>query len=143
MRKFPGKANYDHVNAELLFKFQMGQIMVQSLGIVLQCYPDPPLTFTPRYPSMTTPSHLTDPHVVNSEDDVLHIKNLPSFDDALGQQVMFVRCDQFHVFLTMEVSQQKFIGFGTAHLVLDSPLHSSPTRANFLLDRGSNSLLKI
>lgn len=33
-----------------------------------------------------TPSFLTDPHDAKTEDDVLHIRNLPSFDDALGQR---------------------------------------------------------
>lgn len=42
--------------------------------------------FTHRFPSTATPSFLTDPHPVHTEDDVLHIKNLPNFEDALGQR---------------------------------------------------------
>lgn len=86
LRKFPQKADYEQIHAELNFQFQMGQFMIQGMGLYLQCYPEPPLTFTHRYPSMTSPSHLTDPHIVRTEDDVLHIKNLPSFEDAIGQQ---------------------------------------------------------
>jgi hypothetical protein len=42
--------------------------------------------FTHRFPSTATPAFLTDPHPVRTEDDVLHIKNLPNFEDALGQR---------------------------------------------------------
>lgn len=37
-----------------------------------------------RYPSLATPSLHTQPHEVGTEDDVLHIRNLPDFEDELG-----------------------------------------------------------
>ena len=39
-----------------------------------------------RYQSVTKPGVLATPHEINTEDDVLHIKNLPNFKDCLGQQ---------------------------------------------------------
>ena len=42
--------------------------------------------FGHRYPSPAVPSLLTSPHLAETEDDILHIKTLPSFDDSLGQK---------------------------------------------------------
>ena len=48
---------------------------------------EPPFSdMTHRYPSYASPSHLAQPHIVKTEDDVLHIRNLPTFEDSIGQQ---------------------------------------------------------
>ena len=39
-----------------------------------------------RWPSQANPMVFTKPHDARTEDDVLHIQSLPSFDDQLGQR---------------------------------------------------------
>ena len=37
----------------------------------------------PRWPSFAAPSRFTKPHTVHTEDDIVHLRSLPSFDDTL------------------------------------------------------------
>jgi hypothetical protein len=77
------------MDVELKWDFQQGVFIVEAFarGFMLKSYPDPPFTGNAvRYPSAAVPSNLAAPHEIASEDDVLHIKNLPSFEGALGQQ---------------------------------------------------------
>ena len=55
----------------------------------LYCKPRCPLTWGSghRWPSFATPSALTYPHGVKTEDDVLHVRQLPTFNGALHAQV--------------------------------------------------------
>lgn len=88
-RAFPRQKEYSQRDVELKWDFQQGVFVVEafSRGFMLKCYPDPPFVGnTVRYPSSAVPSNLAAPHSILSEDDVLHIKNLPSFGMALGQQ---------------------------------------------------------
>jgi hypothetical protein len=110
---FPRPAPWTQKHAELVWKMGEGEYIVLAFGLMLYCRPKKK-PFTHRFPSTATPSFLTNPHPVNTEDDVLHIKvgtlsffylflfvffsvcvlqykkmhfqNLPSFDDALGQR---------------------------------------------------------
>ena len=50
-----------------------------------------------KYPSGASPNSLGLPSHVETEDDVLHIRELPSFDDALGQ----ADCELLISFLTV------------------------------------------
>jgi hypothetical protein len=55
-------------------------------GFLLRCYPEDPYhKNTHRYPSTASPSFIAAPHEIQTEDDVLHIKNLPNFNDSLGR----------------------------------------------------------
>ena len=89
-RAFPRQKEYAQREVELQWDFQQGVFVVEafSRGFMLKCYPDPPFTDNAvRYPSAAVPSNLAAPHEINSEDDVLHVKNLPSFGSSgLGQQ---------------------------------------------------------
>ena len=89
-RAFPRqKLEYSQTEAELKWDYQQGVFIVEafSRGFMLKCYPDPPFTGNAvRYPSAAVPSNLAAPHDITSEDDILHIKNLPSFGESLGQQ---------------------------------------------------------
>ena len=88
-RAFPRQKEYSQMEVELKWDFQQGVFIVEafSKGFMLKCYPDPPFTGNSvRYPSAALPSNLASPHEVNTEDDVLHIKNLPNFGGVLGQQ---------------------------------------------------------
>ena len=88
-RAFPRKSHYMQSDVELKWKFEEGQFLVMAFaqGFALNCYPSPPFDkMKHRYPSAALPSFLASPHEITTEDDVLHIKNLPSFDDCLGQQ---------------------------------------------------------
>lgn len=88
-RAFPAKNQYTQMSVELKWGFDEGMFMVEAFqrGFTLRCYPEPPLQdATHRYASTANPSVLASPHQINTEDDVLHVKNLPSFKDCLGQQ---------------------------------------------------------
>jgi len=89
-RCFPGTGAWTQRDAELMFKLtDDGYVAIGYQNTPLSPRPQPPLTFADlkhRYPSYATPSFLTDPHEVNTEDDVLHIKNLPDFENCIGQQ---------------------------------------------------------
>ena len=87
LRAFPPIGNYSQFHAQLVWKNYNDSYGVEGFGnMPLFCRPKPPLSFAHRFPSTATPSFYTNPIQVNNEDDVLHIKNLPSFEDALGQQ---------------------------------------------------------
>lgn len=63
--------------------------MVYSFGgqFNIRAYAEAPFSdMKHRYPSFASPSHLAQPHAVHTEDDVLHIQNLPTFEEAIGQQ---------------------------------------------------------
>jgi hypothetical protein len=88
-RAFPPQKQFSQLQAELKWDFQQGVFIVEAFarGFMLKCYPDPPFVGNAvRYLSAAVPSNLAAPHEINSEDDVLHIKNLPSFGGGLGQQ---------------------------------------------------------
>lgn len=88
-RAFPRKAEYQQIHAELKWEFdaQSGAFTIKALGMELFAYPQPPFDKAlHRYPSVTNPSVLAQPHQIKTEDDVLHIKNLPDFKDCLSQQ---------------------------------------------------------
>jgi len=84
---FPPVAPWTQKHSELKWQMGDGIYLVQAYmpQFFLYCRPKK-RPFTHRFPSTATPSFLTDPHPVATEDDVLHIKNLPSFDDAIGQR---------------------------------------------------------
>lgn len=88
-RAFPPLHEYTQMAVELNWSYDQGMFMVEAFArnFLLKCYPDPPFVGNKsRYPSAALPSHLAPPHNIKTEDDVLHIKNLPSFNDCLGQQ---------------------------------------------------------
>ncbi|CAE7676808.1 unnamed protein product, partial [Symbiodinium microadriaticum] len=87
-RAFPPQKEFSQMAVELKWDFQQSfEVEAFARGFSLKCYPDPPFTGnTFRYPSASMPSNLAAPHEISTEDDVLHIKNLPSFDGCLGQQ---------------------------------------------------------
>jgi hypothetical protein len=88
-RAFPPQREYTQMAVELKWSFDQGMFIVEAFarGFSVKCYPDPPFTGnSSRYPSAALPSNLAAPHEISTEDDVLHIKNLPSFDGCLGQQ---------------------------------------------------------
>eukprot|EP01087_Luapelamoeba_hula_P004848 TRINITY_DN1482_c0_g1_i1.p1 TRINITY_DN1482_c0_g1~~TRINITY_DN1482_c0_g1_i1.p1 ORF type:complete len:4317 (-),score=602.49 TRINITY_DN1482_c0_g1_i1:51-13001(-) len=83
---FPRPALYTQQHAQLAWKMGDGEYFIIAYGqFLLHCRPKKK-PFTHRFPSVATPSFLTTPHPVETEDDVLHIKNLPSFEEALGQR---------------------------------------------------------
>jgi hypothetical protein len=73
-------------HAELHWEAKEQFYVVKAFGMPLSCRPTPPKPWTHRFPSTATPSFLTHPHPVKTEDDVLHIKNLPSFNEVMGQR---------------------------------------------------------
>ena len=89
LRAFPepsrdgADARYSQRDAELSFGFdeRSQQFVVSAFGRVLTCAS----TRRHRFPSSAQPSFYTRPHAVETEDDVLHVRALPSFRDALGQ----------------------------------------------------------
>lgn len=88
-RVFPPPSPFNQMSVELQWKFEQGVFMVFSFGgqFNIRANAEAPYSDTPhRYPSSAAPSHLAQPHDVRTEDDVLHIRNLPTFDDAIGQQ---------------------------------------------------------
>jgi hypothetical protein len=88
-RVFPPKNLFSQMNAELNWKFEQGVFVIEAFfdGFPLKCYADEPYKSSlHRFPSSARASNLALPHEINTEDDVLHIKNLPSFKDCLGQQ---------------------------------------------------------
>jgi hypothetical protein len=88
-RAFPPKGQYSQIDVELNWGFQEGAFIVEAFmrGFSLRCYPeDPYKAAIHRYPSSANPTFLASPHEIRTEDDVLHIKNLPSFKDCIGQQ---------------------------------------------------------
>jgi len=85
---FPPVGNYSQFDAQLQWLFRNGQYIVLAYNnFPLRCKPEPPLTFTHRFPSAATPALLIDADIgaIETEDDILHIKNLPSFGDVIGQ----------------------------------------------------------
>lgn len=87
-RAQPPRAEYTQMDVELKWDFEDGMFVVSSFtrGFMCKCYPEAPFTsHKHRYPSFAMASTITSPHEVNTEDDVLHIKNLPSFEDSLSQ----------------------------------------------------------
>lgn len=87
-RAFPPKHGYSQMDAELQWDFSQGVFVVQAFSpnFVVRCYPETPYNIvSPRYPSSANPTLLASPHTIATEDDVLHVKHLPSFDGALGQ----------------------------------------------------------
>lgn len=88
-RAFPPKAAFNQMSVELKWQFQEGAFIIEAFmqGFSLKCYAEEPFKGAlHRYPSTANPTHLASPHEIKTEDDVLHIKNLPSFKDCLGQQ---------------------------------------------------------
>ena len=64
--------------------FQEGQYLVTAYGrMPLFCKAD-----GHRWPSAATPSKYTFPNKVLTEDDVLHVRNLPNFDDVMGARAL-------------------------------------------------------
>ncbi len=98
VRAFPPKNNYEQIHAELQWQFQNGQIIIEAYSMQLECAPQPPFQhMRHRFPSLSKPGALAPPHDINTEDDVLHVKNLPSFGDNLGQ----ADCELFLSYLTV------------------------------------------
>ena len=98
VRAFPPKNNYEQIHAALQWQFQNGQIIVEAFSSQLECAPQPPFQhMRHRFPSLSKPSALAPPHDINTEDDVLHVKNLPSFGDNLGQ----ADCELFLSYMTV------------------------------------------
>jgi hypothetical protein len=88
-RAFPPKGTYSQADVELNWAFQEGAFIIEAFmrGFSLRCYPEDPFKGAiHRYPSTANPTFLASPHEIKTEDDVLHIKNLPSFKDCIGQQ---------------------------------------------------------
>ena len=89
LRAFPeaardgADAKYAQRDAELSWGFddKSQQFVVSAFGRVLACAS----TRRHRFPSSAQPSFYTRPHAVETEDDILHVRTLPSFRDALGQ----------------------------------------------------------
>lgn len=79
---FPPIARYNQKQVELSWSFQQEQFRVRSFGGM-------PLTCAAkghRWPSSAVASRFTAPHNVLTEDDILHLKELPDFDGKLGQR---------------------------------------------------------
>jgi len=85
---FPPVGNWTQKDAELNWKLSQNGYFVSAFGqMEVYCRPrNPEVLFTHRYPSVATPSFLTSPIPSKTEDDILHIRNLPTFDDVLGQR---------------------------------------------------------
>ena len=82
---FPPVAAWTQRHAGLRWKYDEGAYLVQAFQQELSCKPRK-APFTLRFPSPAVASLLTAPHAAETEDDILHIKSLPSFDDSLGQR---------------------------------------------------------
>ena len=82
---FPPVAPWTQKHAGLKWKYDEGVYLVAGFQMELVCKPRKG-PFTHRYPSPAVPGLLTTPHPAETEDDVLHIKTLPTFDDSLGQR---------------------------------------------------------
>ena len=104
---FPPLRDYDYTQANLQWqmasendlyrnKKQGPAFKVRGLGknsgLTVRRQPNDQGHFAPqlnlsglKYPSGASPNSLGLPTHVETEDDVLHIRELPSFDDALGQ----------------------------------------------------------
>jgi hypothetical protein len=80
----------DYIQKQAELKWQLTpseDYFVSAFGIEVYCRPRKPgASFDHRYPSLANPSFLTKPHAVKTEDDVLHIQVLPSFEDVMGQK---------------------------------------------------------
>ena len=76
-------AKYSQRDAELSWGFddRHQQFVVSAFGRTLACVS----TRRHRFPSSAAPSFYTRPHAVSSEDQILHLRSLPSFGGALGQ----------------------------------------------------------
>lgn len=84
---FPPVPAKPYIQKHACLQWELGQqgYVVVGFRMPLQCKPlkGP---FTERFPSKSTPQTLASPHAIRTEDDVLHIKNLPDFDGVLGQR---------------------------------------------------------
>eukprot|EP01083_Nonionella_stella_P030773 84290_1 len=79
-KAFPPVIDWQQKSAELKWTFEEGQYIVRAYRrFPLFCKAD-----GHRWPSAATPSKYTFPSKVLTEDDVLHIRNLPTFDDVMG-----------------------------------------------------------
>jgi hypothetical protein len=89
-----------HYSAALDFAWdgEGNAYVVEAFGAKLKCRPDPnqinPATGKPipeehlpthRFPSTATPSFYVPPPPIKTEDDVIYLPNLPSFEDKFGQ----------------------------------------------------------
>lgn len=82
-KAFPPVAEWTQQHASLVWKFEQGVYKIIGFGMPLSCRSS---SKEVRFRSSSDPSALVAPDVVSTEDDVLHIKNLPSFDDLVGQR---------------------------------------------------------
>ena len=85
VESLPPVAPWTQKHAGLKWKYDEGVYLVVGFQMELACKPKRG-PFVHRYPSPAIPSLLTSPHPAETEDDILHIKTLPSFDDSLGQK---------------------------------------------------------
>ncbi len=78
---FPPVGPYSQKDAQLRWKFEEGQWVVVAFNMQLQCP-----TKGHRWPSFAIANRFTAPHQVLTEDDILHLRELPDFDKQLGQR---------------------------------------------------------
>eukprot|EP00755_Sulcionema_specki_P005608 Sspe_Gene.33212::Locus_16237_Transcript_1_1_Confidence_1.000_Length_12018::g.33212::m.33212 len=82
---FPATGNYTQLAAQLTWSFDdfNQRYQVQAFGMVLIPLARPDKH---RWPSYAAPARFTFPNEAITEDDILHIKTLPSFGDIMGQR---------------------------------------------------------
>eukprot|EP01063_Lacrimia_lanifica_P039595 TRINITY_DN8724_c1_g4_i1.p1 TRINITY_DN8724_c1_g4~~TRINITY_DN8724_c1_g4_i1.p1 ORF type:complete len:4579 (+),score=2099.61 TRINITY_DN8724_c1_g4_i1:248-13984(+) len=82
---FPSVGEYTMFNAQLRWQFntRTNAYEVQAFGKYLNTMAKPNRH---RWPSYALASRFTYPHEALTEDDILHIKSLPSFGDVVGQR---------------------------------------------------------
>ncbi len=79
---FPPVAPYLQKHAELKWRFEQGFWIVSAYGMPqLQCPAK-----GHRWPSYAIANRFTAPHLAITEDDILHLRELPDFDGQLGQR---------------------------------------------------------
>ena len=85
MEAFPPLAPWTQKHAQLRWKYDEGVYLVTAFQMELSCKPKQQ-AWGHRYPSPAVAGLLTAPQQAETEDDILHIKNLSTFDDSLGQR---------------------------------------------------------